>query len=67
MQEALDLSFDRLLMMMMMMMIAHGWNDSDIGKPKYWGETSASSALSNRDPTLGLNPVSAMIGQLLTA
>jgi hypothetical protein len=54
-------------MMMMMMMIAHGWNDSDIGKPKYWGETSASSALSNRDPSLGLNPVSAMIGQRLTA
>jgi len=47
--------------------MAEGWNDSDRGKPKYWGETSVSAALSNRDPSLGSNPASAMIGQRLTA
>lgn len=37
------------------------------GKPRYWGETCASATFSNRDPSLGSNPVSAMTGKRLTA
>jgi hypothetical protein len=37
-------------------LMTHGWNDNGRGKPQYWGETSVSATLSNRDPNMGSKP-----------